>query len=71
MPMLNEIKKDGEIISLMDGSEYSVDPGDIPVCCTWIPTAKIKVKRINDGTIYNYKLTNKNIDVSVLAMKLG
>lgn len=68
--MLNEIKKDGEIISLMDGSEYSVNPSDIPDCCTWIPTAKIKVERMNGEATYNYRLTNQNIDVSVLAMKL-
>ncbi len=69
--MLNEIISDGEKISLMDGSIWSIDPSDMPTVCTWIPTASIKIKRINSEAMFSYELTNENIGVSVRARKLS
>ena len=68
--MLNEVMNNGEKISLMDGSLWLVNPGDIPTVCTWIPTAEIEVSTSNDS-VFNYTLTNKNIGVSVIAMRLS
>ena len=68
--MLNEVMNNGEKISLMDGSLWLVNPGDIPTVCTWIPTAEIEVSTSNDS-VFNYTLTNKNIGVSVMAMRLS
>ena len=68
--MLNEIINDGEKISLMDGSIWLIDPSDMPTVCTWIPTASIKIERINSEAMFSYKLTNENIDVTVNARKL-
>ncbi len=68
--MLNEVMNDGEKISLMDGSLWLVNPGDMPTVCTWISTAEIEVSTSNDS-VFNYTLTNKNIGVSVMAMRLS
>lgn len=68
--MLNEVINDGEKISLMDGSIWQINPEDIPTVCTWIPTAEIEIST-NDDSTFDHTLTNKNINVSVNAMKLN
>ena len=68
--MLNEIINSGEKISLMDGSIWQINPGDMPTVCTWIPTAEIEISSNNDSS-FDHTLTNKNINVSVNAMKLN
>jgi len=68
--MLNKIIDDGEKITLMDGSVWSINPGDTPTVCTWIPTAEIEISESNDS-VFDHILTNKNIGVSVNAMKLS
>ena len=68
--MLNEVINDGEKISLMDGSIWQINPGDMPTVCTWIPTAEIEMSS-NDDSTFDHTLTNKNINVSVNAMKLN
>ena len=67
--MLNEIKRGGRILSLMDSSKFSVHSDDIRTSCAWVPTAEIKVEKVNNNSIYNYKLTNEEVGVSVFAMK--
>lgn len=67
--ILNEVINDGEKISLMDGSIWQINPGDMPTVCTWIPTAEIEVSA-SDDTVFDHTLTNKNIGVSVIAMRL-
>lgn len=67
--ILNEVINDGEKISLMDGSIWQINPSDMPIVCTWIPTAEIEVSS-SDDTVFDYTLTNKNIGVSVIAMRL-
>ncbi len=68
--MLNEVINNGEKVSLMDGSVWQINPGDMPTVCTWIPTAEIKVSR-NKDDVFDHTLTNKNIGVSVKAMKMS
>jgi hypothetical protein len=68
--MLNEVINDGEKISLMDGSIWQINPGDMPTVCTWTPTAEIEISS-NDDSTFDHTLTNKNINVSVNAMKLN
>lgn len=64
---LMEVKNDGEILSMMDGSEWMVEAGDTPTVCTWIPTASIKIEETPSG----YTITNLEIDVSVRASKVN
>jgi len=69
--MLMDIVNDGEKLVLMDGSEWMINPGDMPTVCTWIPTATIKIEETDNNDTFSYKLTNLNIDVTVYAMKIS
>ena len=50
--ILLEVNLDtGELIT-MDGCRYHVNPGDLPTCCTWIPTAELEIN-VEKGYIKN------------------
>lgn len=68
--MLIEVLDDGERITLLDGSEWYINPGDMPTVCTWIPTSELKITKIKTNDYFNYKITNESIDISVFAAKL-
>lgn len=68
--MLIEVIDDGEKLQLMDGSTWSINPGDIPTVCTWLPTSEIKVENIDSTDMFSFRLTNLSEGVSVFAMKL-
>ena len=68
--MLNEVINNGEKISLMDGSIWEINPSDMPIVCTWIPTAEIEISVSNEPD-FDHILTNKNIGVSVKAMRMS
>jgi hypothetical protein len=68
--MLMGIHDDFETLDLDDGSKWSVEPGDNPTICTWIPTATIRVELVAPGSVWPYKLTNIGEDISVKAMKI-
>ena len=69
--MLMDIVNDGEKLVLMDGSEWIINPGDMPTVCTWIPTTTIKIEETDNNDMFSFKLTNLNIDVTVYAMKIS
>ena len=57
--MLLEVNLDtGELITV-DGERYLVDPGDLPTCCTWTPTAELE---INESKGY---IKNLECDVTI------
>jgi hypothetical protein len=68
--MLMEVLNDGEKIVLLDGSEWYINPGDMPTVCTWIPTSELKIIKTKLNDYFNYKITNEGIDVSVYAVRL-
>ena len=70
--VLLEVDIDGEEyhLTLMDGSRWFVNPGDLPTIATWLPTANIKIQDTQDGTMFCYSLTNMNEDVAIRAMKV-
>lgn len=41
--MLIEVSDDCERLILDDGSQWSVQPGDMPTICTWLPTSDISI----------------------------
>jgi len=50
--LLSEVNLDtGELITL-DGDKYLVNPGDLPTCCTWTPTAELEINK-SKGYIKN------------------
>lgn len=48
----------GELITL-EGARYHVNPGDLPTCCTWSPTAELEINTTK-GCI-----TNLECDVTI------
>ncbi len=68
--VLMEVSEDCERLSLMDGSEWEVSPGDMSTACTWIPTAEIIVKPVHTGSGYDHELTNMTVRVSVKARRV-
>jgi len=57
-------------LKLMDDSKWSVNPMDLPTVTVWLPTSTIIIEEVNDGSMYNCKLTNSNSKNSVRAMKV-
>ena len=68
--MLMEVKSDGEKIVLLDGSEWRINPGDIPTVCTWLPTSELKITKIKSNDLFCYKIINESIDIHVHAERL-
>ena len=58
-------------LSLMDGSNWLVNPDDLPTAGTWQPTAKIRIEFQLDDSTFSYRLTNLTNDISIRAMKIG
>ncbi len=68
--VLMEVSVDCERLSLLDGSEWEVSPGDMSTACTWIPMAEIIVKPVHTGSGYDHELTNMTVRVSVKARRV-
>jgi len=70
---LNEIHIDGEKcnLTLMDGSKWLIKPSDLPTIVTWISTAKIKIEKSNEDSIFSYKLINLTENTYVFAQKVS
>jgi len=68
--MLMEVINEGEKISLLDGSEWQINPGDIPTVCTWTPTSELSITKSKSNDYFNYKITNEGINISVYAARL-
>ena len=50
--LLSEVNLEtGELVTL-EGERYLIDPGDLPTCCTWTPTAELEVN-VSKGYIKN------------------
>ena len=67
---LIEVSADCSRLSLLDGSTWEVNPGDMPTVATWIPTAELEIKRSGSG-LYSHKVTNLEIDVDIRARPLA
>jgi len=57
-------------LTMMDGSTWFVNPGDLPTVATWLPTSEISIKR-NRGSMFNCELTNTSERVTVKAMQVS
>jgi hypothetical protein len=54
-----KVNKDGTVVTLSDGSRWTMREGDISKAITWYPTQHIIVME-NDSDIYPYRLKNLN-----------
>ena len=59
-----------EYLTLIDGSIWHINPDDMPTACTWIPPTEIRIKFVDNGSMFPYELTNIGTRVSVRAMKI-
>jgi len=41
--MLLEVNLETCELITLDGRRYLVNPGDLPTCCTWTPTAELEI----------------------------
>ncbi len=66
-----DLENDDHHVVLLDGSNWFVNPRDLPTIARWVPAEEIIVECCVDNTLFPYKLTNKEQDVTVLAMKIS
>jgi hypothetical protein len=60
--LLSEVNLEtGELITL-EGEKYLVNPGDLPICCTWTPTTELEIN-ISKGYIKNLE---SNVTIELL-----
>jgi hypothetical protein len=64
-----DIENETYHFTLLDGSKWFVDPGDLPTIATWIPTVGIRIQKTNRPSVF--ELTNIDEDISVRAAKIG
>ncbi len=62
------IESDPPILKLDDGSQWTVQPGDMPTVATWIPTATLEIKMVDSESMWPYEITKG--DISVRASRL-
>jgi len=66
--MLVEVKNNGETLVMDDGSEWTVNPGDMPTACIWIVTASIQAELDNEADAFSWALLNTSAGQTVRAM---
>lgn len=68
--MLNKVLEEGQKLQLMDGSEWLINPGDIPTSLLWLPADHIETRKQKNRDMFDHKLTNLYNDQFVYGMKL-
>jgi hypothetical protein len=63
------IESDEFHLTLMDGSKWFVNPGDLPSVATWIPTSEITVQQNRDSA-FDFDITNLSEGVTIKAMRV-
>jgi hypothetical protein len=56
--LVQEITELGEEVILMDGSEWSINPGDSSKTCCWYSTQRVVVEKVDNGRFFNHVLIN-------------
>ena len=64
------INGDDHHLTLTDGSNWFVNPRDLPTLEKWLPPAMIAVDCCENNSFFPYKLTNQDDNVTILAMKI-
>jgi hypothetical protein len=68
--ILLEVIDDSATLVMEDGSRWALNPGDMPRCCTWPPTAPLDIKRTSAFEIFPYTIVNREAGVSSSARPL-
>lgn len=56
-------------LTLMDGSKWFVNPGDLPTIATWIPMTGVELKK-NNASMFNFDITNISGGITIRAMRV-
>ena len=67
---LIETDIDEGTLTFLDGTMFSVAPGDIVTICTWLPMNAIQIAHVDPNSAYPYELTNSSDGVAVRARRL-
>lgn len=54
-----KVSKNGNKVTLNDGSQWEISPGDSTKCCLWYPAQRIQIKKVT-GIVYQYQLINRD-----------
>ena len=54
---LYEVDTDNGVLKTLEGDEYIINPRDLPICWTWIPTTELEIK-MDRGAIICTNLEN-------------
>lgn len=70
--MLIEVDIDNEEfhLTLMDGSKWFVNPGDLPTVATWLPTSEITLEQ-NTDSMFDFDITNTSEGVTIKARQVA
>ena len=62
---LDEVADDNETMTLLDGRELSINPGDYSIAICWSPTATLEITKAEDGRFFDiivrHKMTEQEI----------
>ncbi len=61
---------DNNMIPLDDGSKWEVAPENVPIASTWLPTSRVTVRLVDEGSEYQYKITRILDQDSIRAKKV-
>lgn len=63
--MLDEVADDSEVMTLLDGRQLNINPGDYSIAICWSPTATLEIIKAEDGRFFDlivrHKMTKQEI----------
>jgi hypothetical protein len=67
--MLMEVSDDGSVMTLDDGSEWIVNPSDMPTACVWSPTASLEIRKAPVRSVFTHHILNCGMGMTILARR--
>ena len=56
--MVESVTDDGGVLRCLDGSEWAVNPGDMPTVILWLPTDEILIEDTDVPDAFNWKASH-------------
>jgi hypothetical protein len=67
--MLMEVSDDGSVLTLDDGAEWIVNPGDMSTACVWSPTAELEIRKAPVHSVFTHHVLNCGLGMTILARR--
>ncbi len=48
---------DDDMITLNGGAKFKVDSGSLPTAFTWLPSSRVTVRHVDEGSDYPFEIT--------------